>query len=231
MEENKLKILVGCEESQEVTKAFRALGYEAYSCDLQECSGGKPEWHLQMCLFEAVEKINPSLLICFPPCTHIARTGGRWFEGKRKDGRQKEALLFFTKIAMLPIKYKAIENPQGILSSKTYIQKWFPEIIDYMKMCGLPRSPDQVIQPYQFGHNKQKETGLWLFNLPKLNYTNIVEPEKPLGYITRKGKYRTGSKRAITWLDNASPKDKAKTFPFIAKAMAEQWSEYLINQP
>ncbi len=224
-----MKVLIGCEESQEVTKAFRALGIEAYSCDIQECSGDYPEWHLQMDIFEAVELIKPKLLIAFPPCTHIARTGGRWFERKRANGSQKDGLLFFTKIASLPIEYKAIENPQGILSSKTYIPKWFPEIIEEMKKAGLPRRPDQVIQPYYFGHNKQKETGLWLYNLPKLNRTNVVKPEPPLGYITRKGAYRTGSKRAITWLDNVSAKEKAKTFSGIAKAMAEQWTPYLTS--
>lgn len=230
MEPSEINILVGCEESQAVTIAFRELGFNAYSNDLQDCSGGHEEWHLQMNIFEAIEKIKPKLLICFPPCTHISQTGGRWFERKRLNGSQKEALLFFTKIANCPINYKAIENPKGILSSDTYIPKWFPEILECMKEANLPRRPDQVIQPYQFGYNKQKETGLWLYNLPKLIHTNVVEPEPPLGYITRKGPYRTGSKRAITWLDNVSAKQKAKTFPGIAKAMAEQWGEYLLKQ-
>lgn len=109
-----MRILLGCEESQEVCKAFRALGHEAFSCDVQECSGGHPEWHIQG---DVLAQLNQGwdLMIGFPPCTHLANAGGRWFEEKRKDGRQKDAIIFFMKLLAAPIHQIALENPNGIL--------------------------------------------------------------------------------------------------------------------
>lgn len=238
-----INILVGCEESQAVCKAFRTRGFNAFSCDILPCSGAHPEWHIQVDVLTVIKGgifttqsgdiviiYNWHAGIFFPPCTHIAQVGGRWFNRKRLDGSQREALLFFTKIASARIKYTAIENPKGILSSKTYIPLWFPELFKQMKLVDLPRRPDQVIQPYYFGHDKKKETGLWLHNLQKLIHTNLITPEPALGHITRKGAYRTGSKRTITWLDKVSAKKKAKTFPGIAEAMAQQWGDYLLTQ-
>lgn len=231
-----MKILIGCEESQAVCKAFREKGHEAYSCDIQECSGGHPEWHLQGDVLIEAYSGKYDMGIFFPPCTHIAQAGGAWFKQKRENGLQKEALLFFTKIASCPIPKIAIENPNGIFSSPKYIPTHFPEIIEIMKKANLPRKPDQIIQPYYFGDSKQKATNLWLYNLPKLKYClqdNLFEtktsiaPDPYYRIIIRKGPCRTGSKRYLTWLDAIPKKDRAKlkskTFPGIAKAMADQW--------
>lgn len=144
-----MKILLWCEESQAVCIEFRKLGFEAFSCDIQECSGGHPEWHFQQDIFEVIEKEKWDLMIAFPPCTHLAVSGAAHFEKKRADGRQQEGIDFFLSLANAPIKRIAIENPVGIMS-------------------GLYRKPDQVIQPYFFGDEAQKTTCLWLKNLPKL---------------------------------------------------------------
>lgn len=232
-----MKVLVACEESQEVTKAFRARGHEAYSCDLLPCSGGHPEWHLQMDVFEAIEKHGPwDKMIGFPPCTHLANAGGTWFENKRKDGRQKEAILFFARLLAAPVNEISLENPVGIMSSDTYIRKHYPDLLEELKAVGLPRKPDQVIQPFYFGHKVRKYTCLWLKNLKPLtwvrdtdmfNKSEFVYPEEPTKTIIRKGNYRAGSVRKLYWQDLLPKKDRAKikskTFPGIAKAMADRW--------
>lgn len=150
------KVLIGCEESQEVCKAFRKLGHEAYSCDLLPCSGGHPELHLQIDVFEAIKLKDWDIGIFFPPCTHLASSGARWFKEKQKDGRQIKAITFFMNIAMSNIHFMAIENPIGIMS--TYYKK-----------------PSQIIHPWQFGHGETKATCLWLKNLPLLKPINIVD--------------------------------------------------------
>lgn len=181
-----MRILVGCEESQEVCKAFRALGHEAYSCDLQDCSGGHPEWHIKDDVLK-VAKGDWDLRIGFPPCDHLAVSGARWFEEKRKDGRQQAGIKFFLEMAEI---FDVIENPIGIMST-------------------LYRKPDQIIQPWQFGHGETKSTCLWLRDLPLLKPTEIVE-----GREQRVWRMVPGPDRA---------KNRSKTFPGIAKAMAEQW--------
>lgn len=189
----KLKVLIACEESQEVCKAFRELGHEAYSCDLLRPSGGHPEWHLQDDAIEIMNHNKWDLVITFPPCTDLAVSGARWFEEKRKSGEQKKSIDFFMQFA----NYSgliAIENPIGIMSS-------------------IYRKPDQIIQPWQFGHGETKATCLWLKGLPKLKPTNIVE-----GREQRIWKMSPGPERA---------KLRSKTFPGIARAMASQWSEFL----
>ena len=108
-----MKVLVACEESQEVCKAFRAKGHEAYSCDIQDCSGGHPEWHLQVDALELL-KLKWDMIIAFPPCTHLAVSGARHFEKKRADGRQREAIEFFCKFLTADCERIAIENPVGI---------------------------------------------------------------------------------------------------------------------
>ena len=165
-----MRVLVACEESQEVCKAFRARGHEAYSCDIQECSGGHPEWHIQGdCLF--IINGNSSfitadgkwhdlnnrwdLIIAHPPCTDLAVSGARWFPEKQKDFRQQKACVFFMQMALADCDRIAIENPIGIMSS-------------------VYRKPDQIIQPWQFGHGETKATCLWLKGLPHLVPTNIV---------------------------------------------------------
>ena len=198
-----MKILVACEESQAVTKEFRRLGHEAYSCDIEESSGGHPEWHLQQDVLPLLKQ-EWDMIIAFPPCTHLAVSGARWFEQKRKDGRQQQGIDFFMEFANAHCDRIAIENPVGIMST-------------------IWRKPDQVIQPWQFGDSFQKTTCLWLKGLPLLKPTNIVD----------KGEFvihKSGKKKPKWYADafHLPPKERAKvrsqTYPGIAKSMAEQWS-------
>jgi site-specific DNA-cytosine methylase len=150
-----MKILIACEESQTVCKAFRAKGHEAYSCDILPCSGGHPEWHIQGDVLEQLDK-DWNMIIAHPPCTDLAVSGARHFAKKIADGSQQKSIEFFMKFTDLKCPKVMIENPIGIMSSK------------YKK-------PDQIIQPYQFGHSVSKSTCLWLKGLPKLIPTNIVD--------------------------------------------------------
>jgi len=206
-----MRVLVACEESQEVTKAFRALGHEAYSCDLEPCSGGFPEWHIQDDVLSVIKNTvgyGWDMMIAFPPCTHLAVSGARHFEEKRKDGRQQEGIDFFMALVNGPIPRIAIENPVGIMSS-------------------IYREPDQIIQPYYFGDEAQKTTCLWLKNLPPLYHND--EPNLFDANVTHVGKgemfiYPDGRKYPKWIYDNAGKGGmRSKTFPGIAKAMAEQW--------
>ena len=185
-----MKILVACEESQAVTIELRRLGHEAYSCDIIPCSGGHPEWHLQVDALELL-KMKWDMILAFPPCTHLAVSGARYFEQKRKDGRQQAAIDFFMRFANSDCPRIAIENPVGIMSTV-----W--------------KKPDQIIQPWQFGHGETKKTCLWLKGLPPLISTEIIE-----GREQRIWKMPPSEDRA---------KNRAKTFPGIARAMAEQWA-------
>jgi len=202
-----VRVLVACEESQEVCKAFRALGHEAYSCDIQECSGGHPEWHLQQDVIPLLSE-KWDMIIAFPPCTDLAVSGARHFAKKRADGRQQRSIEFFMQFVNADCLRVAIENPIGIMSSHY-------------------RKPDQIIQPYQFGDHARKSTCLWLKGLPKLEPTNVVDP----GEIVRGG-YSVGASlnyardengKILPWNDPRTAKARSKTFPGIAKAMAEQW--------
>jgi len=190
-----MKILVACEESQAVTIEQRKLGHEAYSCDIEPCSGGHPEWHKQM---NVLPLLNGKygfgrwdMIIAFPPCTHLACSGAKWFSQKREDGRQQAAIEFFMQFAIADCPKIAIENPIGIMS--TYFRK-----------------PDQIIQPWQFGHGETKATCLWLKGLPLLKPTNIVEGRTPRIHHMPPGPDRA--------------KMRSKTFLGIARAMAEQWA-------
>ena len=185
-----MRVLVACEESQAVTKELRRLGHEAYSCDIEPCSGGHPEWHLQQDVTQLL-KIRWDMVIAFPPCTDLAVSGARYFEQKRKDGRQQKSIEFFMMFANCGCPKTAIENPVGIMS-------------------GIYRKPDQIIQPWQFGHSETKRTCLWLKGLPKLKPVDIVP-----GREQRIWKMPPGKDRAKT---------RSKTYPGIAKAMAEQWA-------
>lgn len=193
-----MKILVACEESQAVTIELRRLGHEAFSCDILECSGGHPEWHLQ-------EDVTPLLkqrwdmIIAFPPCTHLAVSGAAWFEQKRKDGRQQEAIDFFMMFANADCERIAIENPVGIMSR-------------------IYKKPSQIVQPYEYGHMEQKRTCLWLKGLPLLRPTNNVY-DKMMGLPKNK-------RERLHYLPPSPERAKlrSKTFPGIAKAMAEQWA-------
>ena len=204
------RVLVGCEESQEVTKAFRKLGIEAYSCDLQECSGGHPEWHLQMSVFDAIESVKPTLGIFHPRCTFMSRAGARWMYPKAGvicEKRYKEALdakEFFMKCLNANIPFIAVENPLPL------------------KVIELPKET-QVIQPYEYGHEFSKRTHLWLKGLPKLQPTDIKENYTPYLPSNTGGKKR-GQKATFR---NITQKESSKTFSGVAKAMAVQWTEFL----
>ena len=197
---NKVKILVACEESQAVTIELRKLGHEAYSCDILDCSGGHPEWHLKQDIVPLLEE-EWDMIIAFPPCTYLSNAGAShlWKGHKLNEERYEKGLQakeFFMKIYNCKCPKIAIENP---ISSKIY---------------DMPKHT-QEIQPYMFGHNVQKKTRLWLKGLPELIPTDIVEPIQ-------------SCHDAHTWFSKGGKdrqKNRAKTFPGIAKAMAEQWTK------
>jgi hypothetical protein len=202
-----MKILVACEESQAVTKELRALGHEAYSCDIEPCSGGHPEWHLKQDVAPLLQQ-KWDMIIAFPPCTYLTNAGARhlWKNHELNQERYEkglEAKEFFMMFYNADCERIAIENPTP---SRIY---------------ELPEKT-QVIQPYMFGHPFSKRTQLWLKGLPQLEATEVVEPERtwcPSGSYS--GKH--GEKhRGMFTTDRA--KNRSKTFPGIAKAMAEQWA-------
>lgn len=211
-----MNYLIGCEESQAVTKELRKLGYNAYSCDLLPSSGGRPEWHLQMDVFKAInggelttesgETIfidNWHMGIFFPTCTYLTISANKWYKDQperksgtlvgqaRRDARE-EAIDFVLRLYNCKIEKIAIENPIGVLSSR-----W--------------RKPDQVIQPWMFGHGETKATCLWLKNLPKLEPTDIVDGREQRIHLMSPSKDRA--------------KLRSKTFSGIAKAIAEQFTK------
>jgi hypothetical protein len=191
-----MRVLVACEESQAVCIEFRKLGHEAYSCDIQECSGGHPEWHIQGDVLPMLKK-QWDLVIAFPPCTDLAVSGAAHFERKRRDGSQQRSMDFFMAFTWLECPF-AIENPIGIMSTSY-------------------RKPDQIIQPWMFGHAEQKSTCLWLHNLPKL-----VETENVKEYMMTLPKNK---RERLHYLPPSKDRAKlrSKTFQGIAKAMATQW--------
>ena len=238
-----MKILVACEESQAVTTEMRRLGHEAYSCDIIECSGGHPEWHIMQdvlpllngnCAFQTTDdewhylQGRWDMIIAFPPCTHLAVSGAAHFEKKRADGRQREAIEFFCQFMKADCDRISIENPVGIISGN-YIPKWFPDIAE---KYNLPIKPTQIVQPYEYGHAAKKTTCLWLKGLPNLVPTNIVDPGE--FYVSPKGrKFSKGSSsdmardaqgKILSWNDPRTAKIRSKTFTGIARAMAEQWA-------
>jgi len=194
----KMKILIACEESQRVCIEFRKLGHEAYSCDIQDESGGFPQWHIKRNALDEAYTGKYDMLIAFPPCTYLSNAGARHLypQGILNEERYKkglEAKDFFMSMLNAPIKHIAVENP---LSSKIY---------------NLP-AHSQVIQPYQFGEPYMKKTLLWLRKLPLLKHTKVLHQYIP--YINTKN-YLQGVR---------NPKERSKTFVGIAKAMATQWS-------
>lgn len=226
-----MKVLVACEESQRVTIEMRKLGNEAYSCDLIECSGGHPEWHIKKdvtlllngnCIFNTVDGLEHEIsgkwdmIIAFPPCTYLTVTGNRWFNYEKYGDKaiqrrldRSDAIKFFMRIATADCDKIAIENPVGIMSTH-----W--------------RKPDQIIQPYQFGDAYEKRTCLWLKGLPTLTPTKIVE-------IPDRIQFKSGKTMAKWYVEagNLSKEQRAlvrsKTFPGIARAMAEQWGNDCSN--
>ena len=219
-----MKILVACEESQAVTIELRKLGHEAFSCDIIKCSGGHPEWHIMQdvlpllngrCSFKTMDGIEHSIdgkwdmIIAHPPCTYLTNAGARWLwaGGKLNEERYKkgmEARKFFMRFIEADCPRIAVENP---IPSAVY------ELPTYT----------QIIQPYEYGHPNTKKTCLWLKCLPPLQPTEIVKPEKG-----RRFQQKNGNWRYSCWeMDQRGGKERArersKTFPGIAKAMAEQW--------
>lgn len=221
-----MKILVACEESQAVTIELRKLGHMAFSCDIIECSGGHPEWHIQgdalklingNCIFMTADgewhqlQGTWDMIIAFPPCTYLTVTGNRWFNVERygekaiwRQAAREDAIRFFMAFANADCDRIAIENPIGIMSST-----W--------------RKPNQIINPYEFGDPFEKKTCLWLKGLPELKPTNIVD-------VPPRTKFDSG-KSMPAWYAEAwkLPKEeraklRSKTFPGIARAMAEQWA-------
>ena len=235
-----MKVLVACEESQRVCTEFRKLGHEAYSCDIEPCSGGHPEWHIQYdvlpllngnCDFKTVNGDMHHLIgkwdmiIAFPPCTHLAVSGARHFEQKRKDGRQREGIEFFCLFLNADCDKVAIENPIGIISGD-YVKQWFP---DLSEKYGLPRKPSQIIQPWFWGDNQPKSTCLWLKGLPCLIPDVTEKPE--MEYIEWVDSKTGKKKRQAKWYMDAlkagadRAKIRSKTFHGVAVAIATQWTE------
>ena len=211
-----MRVLVACEESQTVMKEFRKLGHEAYSCDIEPCSGDMPKYHLQddvllyldgrwVDMGDGVLLVREpwDLIIAHPPCTHISVSGARYFKEKQADGRQQKAIDFFMEFANAKCDFIAIENPVGIMSTK-----W--------------RKPDQIIQPWQFGHPESKKTCLWLKGLPLLKPTNIL-PLPECGYW--ENQTPSGQNKLGPSPDRA--KIRSKTYQGVAEAMAIQWSRYI----
>jgi hypothetical protein len=243
MQSIRLNVLISCEESQRVCKEFRRLGHNAYSCDLLKCSGEHPEWHFNCDVLDVIQNKGGKLqngqdiyiegdwdiMIAHPPCTYLASSGAKWYyhpEDKNlpTDKRRphpkfpnraqdrEDGVAFFMKLVNSNIKHIAVENPVGVMNTRY-------------------RKPDQIIQPYWFGDSYSKKTCLWLKNLPLLEPTNVVDKGE---FVT----YSSGKKMA-KWLSDALIKSnsaeerrtlRSKTFPGIAKAMAEKYSQYVIER-
>lgn len=229
-----MRVLIACEESQRVCTAFRARGHEAYSCDIQECSGGHPEWHIKD---DVLPLLNPSfegvifetmdgkehhiekwdLIIAHPPCTFLTVAANKLYSVERYGEKaidrlasREKAIEFFMTFVNADCPRKAIENPIGVISTRY-------------------RKPDQIIQPYEFGHPVRKSTCLWLYGLPKLKPTDVVEFEtihsggKSGGYSSNSWVVRDESGKVLPYGDPRVSRERSKTYPGIAQAMAEQW--------
>jgi hypothetical protein len=243
-----MKVLIACEESQRVCIEFRKLGHEAYSADIQEPSGGHPEWHI---LGDVLEVLNPKdhlgdfeapdqyisfktmngsyhevkrwdIIIAHPPCTYLTVSGNRWFNVERygdtaiqryKD--REQAAEFFMRFVNADCEHIAIENPIGYMNTHY-------------------READEIIQPYEFGHPVRKATCLWLKNLPTLTPTKIVKPETAQSggksYSGPALYARDENGKILAWNDPRTARERSKTYPGIAQAMAQQWSAYLTGQ-
>ena len=202
-----MKILVACEESQAVTIELRRLGHEAYSCDLEPCSGGHPEWHIQVDALELL-KMQWDMIIAHPPCTYLSNAGARFLypKGILNEERLRKGIMakdFFMAFYYANCERIAIENPVGIMSS-------------------VYRKPDQYIEPYQFGDAEKKKTGLWLKGLEKLEHTNIVEPV--IIHCKSGANEPRWHMETMKLPPEERSKARSKTFPGIARAMAEQWA-------
>ena len=206
-----MKVLIACEESQVVAKAFRELGHQSYSCDILDCTGGYPEIHIKGDAIKEAYSGKYDLIIAHPPCTYMSKAGARFMFptagniDKNRLNLALEAKEFFMKLYNAPCKYIAVENPTPL------------------KCVELPRH-SQAIQPYQFGHAFSKRTLLWLKNLPPLEYTNVLTDWKPFMPSNTGGKKRGQSYNRGT-ARNAT--EASKTFKGIAEAMAKQWTKFI----
>lgn len=202
-----MRILVACEESQTVTKELRKRGHEAFSCDIEPCSGGHPEWHIKGDVLGQLGR-GWDMMIAHPPCTYLTVTGNKWMKPEFKDRfpnrqqQREDAIKFFLELYNAPIPRIAIENPVGIMSTAF-------------------RKPDQYVHPFFFGDKHSKKTGFWLKGLPKLEATEMVEPEMHT--------YKDGRKDPRWHVETMKlpakerTKARSQTFPGIAAAMAQQW--------
>lgn len=231
-----MKVLIACEESQRVCIEFRKLGHEAYSCDLEPCSGNHPEWHIMEdvlpllnggCNFITVDGSKHSisekwdLIIAHPPCTYLTIAGNRWFDIDRYGAKAIDRIInrayaveFFTHFVNADCEHIAIENPVGIMNS-------------------VYRKPDCIIQPYMFGDNARKSTCFWLKGLPPLHPTKIVNPGEIYsgGYsVNASANYAVKDGKILRWNDPETAKIRSRTFPGIAKAIALQWGNYVLEK-
>jgi len=206
-----MRVLVACEESQTITKKLREQGHIAFSCDIQECSGGHPEWHFNRDVFEIID-LGWDMMIAHPPCTYLSVSGLHWNK-KDKERAQKteDALEFVQKLMDVDIPRIAIENPVSCISSRI-------------------RKPEQIIQPYQFGDDASKRTCLWLKGLKPLEHTEYVKPRIVDGKERWSNQKDDGQNVlydefgvVIGWNDVRTKKARSKTYPGIADAIAEQW--------
>lgn len=231
---NEINVLIACEESQRTCIEFRKRGFNAFSCDIQECSGGHPEWHILgdvlpilngRCRITTQDGCNKiidgkwDLIIAHPPCTFLTVSGNRWFNFDRYGDKaiqrmkdREDAVEFFLKFVNADCDHIAIENPIGYMNTHY-------------------RKPDQIIHPYYFGDPVRKSTCMWLKNLPLLLKTNVVNPDIiKIGNSTYSGPAfyaKDENGKILSWNDPRTAKERSKTYPGVAKAFAEQWGSYL----
>ncbi len=210
-----IRVLVACEKNQFTTIAFRERGFQAYSCDIQPCTGGHPEWHLK-CDAAELLKLPRDLLIAHPPCTYLACSGAVNLYDNQHNVKDYERYLkgfeaaeFFNDFLNAGVKHIAVENPK------------------MLTVWGI-RKPDQYVEPFEHGHPWRKKTGIWLRNLPKLEPTNVVEP---MGlWVGSSSAARLGKQSKTLPLNSQRSQEvRSMTFPGISRAMAKQWGDYILN--
>ena len=209
-----MKVLIACEESQTVTKEFRRIGIEAYSCDIQECSGGHPEWHIKGDAIAEAYSGKYDMMICFPTCTYLTVSGLHWNKKQpERANKTEDALVFVKKLMDATIEFIALENPVGCISTRI-------------------RKPNQTINPHQFGDDASKRTCLWLKGLPNLIPTNNVAPRLVDGKKRWANQMDNGqnitydeNNKIVGWNDPRIKGLRSKTYKGIAEAMANQWTK------
>lgn len=216
MQPKDIYVLIACEESQMICKAFRARGFSAFSCDLLDCSGGHPEWHIKGDMFQVAKLPIWTLIIGHPECTRLTCAANKYYLPEYADRfptiheDREEAVEFFMKCTRLNAPHWAVENPIGIMSTRY-------------------RKPNQIIQPWWFGDAERKSTCLWTHNLPLLTKTNPVEP-----VIIKHASGKTDGKLHFETLKIKDKEERRKarsvTFPGVAEAMANQWGDFLLKK-